>query len=328
MGLRRSIERARRSVKTYYVKTDLFVGLAMARDSLRYKTLRRENVETPELRLRSRFNEWRVEKAVVERTSLDGIESRDFPNLGEKLSARLSPNSISVDPQSTSSVVYSLELGSMDAPLTPKAPFVSLAALSPEGKGTVTGRLSLRIGNPKLRLKIFNDPQLTSAVQKIFRLEEIEYFVPQNLSAEQIRLDFSIPVEFEVSYRWWTRWLVIGGLALLLLCIGLFVLRGSSSPLMVRVEGYSSAPVTLMGGVRYSISPGGRPLAELVRSGGGVVCRALPGATVNGTSGRVSLKTGGPLEIQFEGAIYRYRFEIVKASSTPPAHSRPGSRYY
>ena len=48
MGLRRSMERVRRSVKTYYVKTDLFVGLAMARDSLRYKTLRRENVETPD----------------------------------------------------------------------------------------------------------------------------------------------------------------------------------------------------------------------------------------------------------------------------------------
>jgi len=38
MGLRRSIRYVRRSVNTYYVQTDLFVGTAVARHSLRYKT--------------------------------------------------------------------------------------------------------------------------------------------------------------------------------------------------------------------------------------------------------------------------------------------------
>jgi hypothetical protein len=281
------------------------------------------------LRLKSRFEEWRIEKATIERTSLDGIESTDFPNILDRLSARLTPNGITVDPQSTSSIAYSMELGSQDAPLTPEAPFFSLAAMSPDATGIIRGRLSLKIGNPKLQLKLISDPKLTKAVRQIFQLEDIEYFVPKNLASEQIRLDFAIPVDFEVSYRWGIRWLFWAAVLLLpVLMIFLFFSR-SSHALNIRVEGYSDATITLSGKVAYPISPAGKALAQLTSSFGGVLCRPLEGALVNGSRKAVALKSGSHFEIQREDASYRYRLEILKDTKAPPSSqsSSPGGFY-
>ena len=137
------------------------------------------------VRLRSRFNEWRIERARVQDTSLRGLTSDDFPEINGRMSAKLTPSAVAIDPRSTSAVRYALELGPAgDAPV-PEAPFFTWAAFDPDGTGLVRGQLALRIDDVKLALKIFNNPEATAAIQSVFQLSDIEYFVP--VSGRQTR---------------------------------------------------------------------------------------------------------------------------------------------
>ena len=165
-----------------------------------------------ELRVRSRFDEWRVSDAQVENTRLDKLESADFPISTSQMAARLTPTRVSVDPRSATSITYALDLGELNEPQTPKAPFFKLAAFNPDGQGVVQGRIVLRIGNPKLTLQIFNDDATAQAVKSVFHLEDIGYFVPRAAAGRELRLDFAQRVEFDVGYNYLRRWLVVAGL--------------------------------------------------------------------------------------------------------------------
>ncbi|MCW5976551.1 MAG: hypothetical protein KIT09_00665 [Bryobacteraceae bacterium] len=271
------------------------------------------------IRLRSRFNEWRIEKATVKDTSLRGLTSDDFPNINDRMSARLTPSAVAIDPRATSAVRYALELGPAgDAPV-PNAPFFTLAALNPDGAGLVRGQLALRIDEVKLALKIFNDPEATEAIQNVFQLRDIEYFVPRERQAEELRLDFTLPVEFEVEYTHWTRWLALAAVIGALAVAGFVLVGGGKRRVFVRLEGYSSQPVPLEAGKPLAIAPGGQALAklELTRTGR-LVCRPVDNATVNGGRKAAVIAPGGTIAIQFQGAEYRYRAELVKAAAAKP----------
>jgi hypothetical protein len=258
------------------------------------------------LKLRSRFEEWRIEQATIQRVALECLESSDFPSMSSQLSARLTPSGITVDPRGASSVVYSLELGAVDTPLRARAPFFYWPAFSPGGIGTVRGRLALRIGDPKLKLKILNEPALTQAVKQVFHLEDIEYFVPKAVTSEALRLDFSTPVEIHVAYQWWTRWLVAALLILIVLSIAHFVFGNAPKSLMIRIQGYSESPVVLSKRDAYRLAPGGLAVAELRLTRTGLVCAPLAPASVNGRTKPLPLKRGGPIQITRESESYRY----------------------
>jgi hypothetical protein len=281
------------------------------------------------LRLRSRFDEWRIEQATIERAALEQLESKDFPSIPMQLSARLTPSGITVDPRGASSVVYSLELGAVDTPLKAEAPFFTAAAFSPGATGTVRGRLSLRVADPKLKLKIFDEPALTRAVQQVFHLEDIEYFVPKALASEALRLDFSMPVEAHVAYRWWTRCLAVAITSLIILSAVYVLFSQGPKSLLVRIQGYSEAPITLTAKGAYRIAPSGKPIAELRLRRSGLSCQPLAPSLVNGRRTPVSLKRGGNVEIVRGSESYRYVIEILKqqAATRRPNSSGPGEYY-
>ncbi len=267
------------------------------------------------LRVRSRFDEWRIEHATVEMTRLDDLESGQFPNLGGKMSARLSPSGVTVDPRSASSIVYTLDLGN-DGQI-PKAPFFEPAAFNPDGFGVVTGKLVMKIGDPKLTLKIFNDEATTQAVQSIFQLKDIEYFVPRSAAGKEIRLDLAVPVRFEVRYNYLPRWLALIGTTLLLGGCAVWLLQSSHKAVQCRLVGYQEDSFALTHRGAFPISPAGTRIAELRRSlFGGIVCKPMPGVTANHKSGAQPVANGGRIELTSGQTVYDYRLEILSRRSS------------
>ena len=283
-----------------------------------------------QLRLRSRFDEWRVEHANVESTRLQDLKSDDFPNVGGNTSAHLSPSTVTVDPRATSEVVYTLDLGE-GQDQTPRASFLKLAALNPDGHGVVEGKLVMKIGDPQLKLKFLDDPVTTEAVRSIFNLENVEYFVPKAAASKEIRLDFAIPVRFEVGYDYVTRWLVLAGVLILLGGMSIWLLTLGHRPVQCRLIGYQEEPFTLTSNAAFRIAPSGKPLAEL-RKGmfGGIECRPRPGVTMNKKHGPVAVVNGGAIKLAFEDVVYSYRLEVLSSARAPaaPSASPPGGGYY
>jgi hypothetical protein len=280
------------------------------------------------VRLRSRFNEWRIADAKVKDTTLRGLTSDDFPNISGRMSARLTPSAVTIDPRSLSAVRYALELGtSGDAPV-PKARFFTGAAFNPEGVGLIRGQLALRVEEVKLALKIFNDPAATEAIQSVFQLRDIEYFVPRERQADELRLDFTLPVEFEVGYVHWTRWLALAVPIVALALASVFLISGGKRRAYLRLEGYSAQPLLIEAGKPLVIAPGGQTLArlELTRTGR-LVCRPNGNATINGRRDAATITPGGMIVIESQGAEYRYRAELVKTAATAPKPGGSGGMY-
>ena len=262
------------------------------------------------LRVRSRFDEWRIEHANVEMTRLDDLESSQFPNLSGRMSAHLSPSGVTVDPRSASSIVYTLDLGS-DGQI-PQAPFFEPAAFNPDGFGVVTGKLVMKIGDPKLTLKIFNDEATTQAVQSIFRLKDIEYFVPRSAAGKEIRLDLAVPVRFEVGYNYLPRWLTLIGVVLLLGACAAWLLEDGKRAVRCRLVGYQEESFAVTRSVAFPISPAGTRIAELRKSlSGGIVCKPMPGVTANHKKGAQSVANGGKIELTSGETVYDYRLEVL-----------------
>jgi hypothetical protein len=283
------------------------------------------------IRLRSRFDEWRIRRATVERTSLDDLESVDFPNVAGKVSAMLTPSGISVDPRSASSILYQLQLGQIDSSPTPKAPFFTLAAFNPDSTGTIHGRLTFRISQADLEFKLFNHPKQTAEVQEIFHLSDIGYFVHRD-QGRATRLDFSMPVDFEVKYNYVPRWIATGLIGLVLCGASAFLLLGSRRSINVRLHGLSPQPFRVDGGHPVPISPAGTPLARIETDWKGTLrCKPLGnGVLVNGHRGAIALKNGMNLELSADGATHRYRVEIINSATPPRAatgSSSPGGIY-
>jgi hypothetical protein len=284
-----------------------------------------------QLRVRSRFDEWRVEHANVETTRLEDLKSDDFPNVAGNTSAHLSPSTVTVDPRATSDVVYTLDLGEGQDQI-PRASFFKLAALNPDGYGVVSGKLVMKIGDPEIKLKFLDDPATTEAVHSIFNLENVEYFVPKAVANKEIRLDFAIPVRFEVGYDYVPRWLTLAGILILAAGTSIWLLTGGHRPVQCRLIGYQEEPFTLTSNAAFRIAPSGKPIAEM-RKGlfGGIECRPRPGVTVNKKHGPVSVVNGGAVELVSEDVIYSYCLEILstaRAAAAAPGANPPGGGYY
>ena len=283
-----------------------------------------------QLRVRSRFDEWRVEHANVETTRLQDLTSNDFPNVAGNTSAHLSPSTVTVDPRATSDVVYTLDLGEGQDQI-PRASFFKLAALNPDGYGVVNGKLVMKIGDPEIKLKFLDDPTTTAAVHSIFNLENVEYFVPKSVASKEIRLDFAIPVRFEVGYDYIPRWLSLAGILILIAGASIWLLTGGHRAVQCRLIGYQEEPFTLASNAAFQIAPSGKPLAEM-RKGlfGGMECRPRPGVTVNKKRGPVSVANGGSIELASEDIVCSYRLEVLSTARVAPARSAnpPGGGYY
>jgi hypothetical protein len=280
------------------------------------------------LRLRSRFDEWRIEKAIVERTTVDRLESDDFPNLSGDVSAQLTPTGIAVDPRSSSTIVYTLDLGTVDDTPAPHAPFWSLAALNPDNKGIVRGRLGFRIVDVALTLHIFRDEELTHAVQSIFHLSDIEYFVPKTMAGNVDRLDFSVPVEFEVAYNVWPRWAALGGIAVALLILVALLFRSSRTVTWIRLSGSSQESFRIGGRQRVPLAPAGKTLAYFTTGWkGNPVCVPVPPATLNGQRGSLPIHTGSSLEFADE-KVFRYTVEVLHQPSAQAAGTETAGGVY
>ena len=270
-----------------------------------------------EMRVRSRFDEWRVSDAQVEATRLDKLESADFPNIDGQMAARLTPTRVSVDPRSATSITYALDLGELNEPQTPKAPFFKLAAFNPDGHGVVQGRIVLRIGNPKLTLQIFNDDATTQAVKSVFHLEDIGYFVPRAAAGRELRLDFAQRVEFDVGYNYLRRWAVVAGMLAGAGILWLAVFGRRGQPVFCRLVGYTGGDsIALAAGHVFPIVVDGERIGELRRGwSGGVECRPAAGVTVNGKRGSTALGDGSPVELHAKDTTYVYRLEIIGAAA-------------
>jgi hypothetical protein len=224
-----------------------------------------------------------------------------------------------VGPRATSEVIYTLDLGEGQDQI-PRAAFFKLAALNPDGYGVVNGKLVMKIGDPQIKLEFLADPETTAAVHSIFNLENVEYFVPKSVANKEIRLDFAIPVRFEVGYDYITRWLVLAGVLILIAGTSTWLLVGGHRPVQCRLIGYQEEPFTLTSNAAFRIAPSGKPLAEM-RKGlfGGIECRPRPGVTVNKRRGPVSVANGGAVDLDFEDVVYSYRLEVLSAARAAPA---------
>ncbi len=269
------------------------------------------------LRVRSRFDEWRVEGARIETTRLEGLESADFPDITGRMSASLTPNGLAVNPRSATSIVYALELGASGDTPAPKAPLFTWAAFNPQGFGEIRGKLVVKIGQPRLKLNIFNDPATTAAVRSIFHLEDIEYFVPRAAAEKEMRLDFVQPLEFEIAYAWGRRWAAAGGIFIALLLAALFLRRALVQAVACRLLGYSDSTIVIRGAQPFPIAPDGMAIAELRKSiGGGIECRPYAGTTINGQSAPVKAGHGADLELRNGEKSHRYTLEIVSQAES------------
>jgi hypothetical protein len=226
-------------------------------------------------------------------------------------------------------VRYALELGAGgDAPV-PQAPFFTWAAWNPDGFGTVRGRLVLRIGDVDLRLQIFNDPTATEAIKNVFSLHDIEYFVPKKFHERELRLDFAVPVEFEVEYRHWPRWLATVVSLLAVVALLLFLFAGGARVRYLRLVGYSEEPLRLAPGKPQAFAPGGRPVAEFrLTRRGAIVCRPIGDAKVNGSVKQTTVLPGSMVVIVSEGLEYSYRADVVQAPAAAPPRPGAGSGMY
>ena len=137
-----------------------------------------------------------------------------------------------------------------------------------------------------------------------------------------MRLDFTLPVEFEIEYVHWTRWLAMAALVAGLAVAGIFLVGGGKRRVFLRLEGYSNQPVLLEVGKPLVIAPAGQTLArlELTRAGR-LVCRPEANVTVNGRRDSATIVPGSTFTIQSQGAEYKYRPELVK---TAPNIQKPG----
>lgn len=283
------------------------------------------------LRVRSRFDEWRVEHADVEAIRLEEVRSDDFPNISGKMVSRLIPPTLSVDPRGESSIIYTLELGD-DSNEAPKAPFFTPAALSSQSHGTITGKLVLKIANPDLTLKIFNDPATTAAIQSVFRLKDIAYFVPKSATGKDTRLDFTMPVQFQVDYNPLPRWAALGGILLLPMgaAIWIFVARGKG--VECRLVGYQEDTFTLTPAAAFPIVPNRVTLAELRKTMfGHIMCKPRSHVAVNGSSKPARIANGSKIELTSEDSIYSYRLEILshrKAAVADKSADTTAGGYY
>jgi hypothetical protein len=284
---------------------------------------------TFQLRLRSRFDEWRIETAHVESARIQALRSDDFENIEPQMSAGLSPTLISADPRGVSVLTYSLSLGSQGEAPTPKAAFFHAPAFLPDSTGIVNGRLVVRIGSPKLRFKIFNDDATTRAVRSIFHLEDIEYFVPRAAADQAIRLDMSLPLRFEVKYDFWPRLLavcVVGPALIILLAL---LLLSRRRPLRCRLEGYQNEPFALLCGRRVPLSSDSGTLAWLSRDAlGRVVCRPEAGVLLNGKPQACRLGNGSALTVQKGEIEYPYRLELLNTDGMKPDGGTEARQYY
>lgn len=263
------------------------------------------------LHLRSRFDEWRVEDAKIELVSLQDVKSDDFSNVSRKMPAHLSPRDITVDPRAQTGKIYTLDLGDAEQE-PPQSPFFTPAAFNPDGHGLVNGNLVLRIGDPRLTLKIFNDPATTEAIQSVFRLKDIEYFVPKAASGKAMRLDLMIPVQFEVGYNALPRWAGLGTFLLVVVGGAVWILAAKRKAVECRLIGYQEDTFKLVPGAAFPIVERGIRIAELRKTVlGKVICRPLAGVILNGRRTAAKIANGGPIELAREGDTYSYRLEMV-----------------
>jgi hypothetical protein len=237
--------------------------------------------------------------------------------------AHLSPREVTVDPRSQSEKVYTLDLGE-DGQQAPQAPFFTWAALNPDNHGVINGKLVLKIGDPKLVLKIFNDPATTADIQSVFRLKDIEYFVPKSAAGSAMRLDLEIPVQFEVGYDPWTRWLALGGALLVLAGGAIWILVARGRSVECRLIGYQEETFRLTPAAAFPIIDRGTQIAELRESMfGGIRCRPLPGVILNGRSGAARVGNGDPIELARGEMRYSYRLEVLSRRGSAPQEQKP-----
>jgi hypothetical protein len=270
------------------------------------------------LHIRSRFDEWRVEEAKVEAVGLQDVHSDDFPNLARRMPAYLSPREVTVDPRSQSDKVYTLDLGE-DGDEGPRAPFFTLAALNPDAHGVINAKLVVKIGDPKLTLKIFNDPATTADIQSVFRLQDIAYFVPKSAVSNAARLDLVIPVQFDVKYNSLPRWLALGGIFIVVVGGLVLMLVSRGRGLECRLIGYQEESFKLTPAAAFVILDQGARIAELRKSMfGGIQCRPVPGVTVNGKPFAVRLGNGSPVELVRGDKAHSFRLEILRRQRSVP----------
>jgi hypothetical protein len=78
-----------------------------------------------------------------------------------------------------------------------------------------------------------------------------------------------------------------------------------------RLVGYQEESFSLMPSSAFPIAPGGVRIAELRKSTfGRIICRAAPGATVNGRP-LVHVANGSRLDIAAGDTSYGYRLEVL-----------------
>ena len=90
-------------------------------------------------------------------------------------------------------------------------------------------------------------------MQSIFHLSDIEYFVPKTMAGNVDRLDFSVPVEFEVAYNVWPRWAALGGIAVALLILVALLFRSSRTVTWIRLSGSSQESFRIGGRQRVPL---------------------------------------------------------------------------
>lgn len=287
---------------------------------------------TYRFKLRSRFQEWRIRKAEFTSTRITGFASQDFPrvaDVGGTLPVKLNPQQISnVPPQGSSEVTYTLTFNDQQRNFLPEASFFHLPAFLPGSKGTVQARLQVKAVRAGLQLDLFKDPSATQAMDEIFHLRDIEYFVPEKQRDEVIDLSFGQNLQFEVQFNWIRRWIITGAVALAILIPAIILLRRSATPLDIRLIGYRDTPIRLMPGVDFPITLQDRLVAKLrLDRFGAVQCIPQPNVNVNGSTSPVRLSSGSQLKIFSAGVNYDFQFEVRPSQAGAPA-AKTKSPYY
>ncbi len=260
-------------------------------------------------RLKSRFKEWKIERAIVTDASVELTESAYILS-GDRLKWSLDPKTIELNPQQTSSTIYTIDLSSGGTVETAAPGFIDSFFIEPVC--TVNGMVSFRIDEPVLRLAFFDDPELASRIRRVKGLEQIEEFLmPRRLPPSSRALELKIPILIKIRQPVKPKWalaLALGAVSVCVLTLGLLIARPKTFQLNAAGE---SRIVKLRLFARVRLDVNGQELGVLTRTLGGF--RLLlhePFLAENGTRrSRIAVTDNFAVSNSEDNRIYRFSVE-------------------
>lgn len=260
-------------------------------------------------RLRSKFKEWKIERATVTDASVELMES---PHIlaGDRLKWSLDPKTIELSPQQTSRTVYTIDLSSGGTVETATPGFIDSFFIEPVS--TVNGMVSFRVDEPVLRLAFFDDPALASKIRRVKGLEQIEEFLmPRSLPPADRVLELKIPILIKIRQPVRPKWvlaLALGAVSACVLGLGLLLARPKTFQLNAagEVRILKMRPFTTM-----RLEANGEELGVLTRTLGGFkLLLHEPFLAENGTRrSRIAATDNFAVSNSEDNRVYRFSVE-------------------